>query len=315
MIDYRAEVRRLPEPLRAELLALLDADDHRSVAQAVEEDLEAGAPRTQEKLVVLACAIFLDAYEIFVDRIIAASRRALSLLREAESLGLDPARGRVLSSEIEAVLRETEARESAELALAERSQEAGELSAKTVAARAHRTWESGDAAGAASLFLEAARLEEQAAAARSRWAAPDQSMNYLVRAGRCFFESGDYASAIPLLERAIAFDWRAARLWADRHTTEWAFVCLLEDCARRADFSGFQALWERALQRGEELEFPFPTIHPLQERLLEICLVHRLLHYLPRIVAMIEARESRLPKALRSRIAAARAELDGAPEA
>jgi hypothetical protein len=48
---------------------------------------------------------------------------------------------------------------------------------------------------------------------------------------------------------------------------------------------------------------------------LELCLGHRLLRYLPRIVAMIEARESRLPKALRSRIAAAKAELDGAPEA
>ena len=90
-------------------------------------------------------------------------------------------------------------------------------SASTLVRKAHEAWDLLEHETAAKLFHEAAKVETEEAAGRSKYALADQTMAYEVRAGICYFKAGMRDHALPFLEKAISFDWKAARLWSDRH--------------------------------------------------------------------------------------------------
>ena len=142
---------------------------------------------------------------------------------------------------------------------------------ETLADQAYSAWELRELAQAAEYFLQAAELEAQAAAGRSKWASPDYSFSYRIRAAFCLWENGDFDRARATLQEATRFDWKGSRLWADRYDGEKAFACLLEELAAANDRAGFQQLWRQATDRGNELKLPFPSIIPVQKKMLAAC--------------------------------------------
>ena len=140
--------------------------------------------------------------------------------------------------------------------------------ADDVAREAYAAWELHEYEQAADLFYHAAELEREAASRRGPDAAPDQSFLHRFRAGLCLWELGRFDQARPVLLEATAFDYKAARLWGDRHDAEKSFARLLMECAARSDRERFAALWRQATARGDQLSFPFPSIIPHQKQLL-----------------------------------------------
>ncbi|WP_168567241.1 hypothetical protein [Crateriforma spongiae] len=138
--------------------------------------------------------------------------------------------------------------------------------------QAYAAWELLEHAEAAKLFLAAAELESQQASLRSKWAKPDSSFLCRVRAAFCQWLDGQFDSARPTLIEATTFDWKNARLWADRRDTEKAFAYLLATLATDGEFERFGELWTKATDRMDELGFQFPSIIPMQKLLLVSCM-------------------------------------------
>ena len=141
-----------------------------------------------------------------------------------------------------------------------------------VVTRAHAAWALQQLEVAADLFHRASIMEREAATKRSPFAKPDLSFLYAIRSAVCLWDAGRHADARPVMEQALTFDWVAARTYADRHVTEWAFARLLVECAAHQDRGAFVALWERATLRGQQLAYPFPSIIPNQKKLLNACM-------------------------------------------
>jgi hypothetical protein len=121
---------------------------------------------------------------------------------------------------------------------------------------------------AAELFGIAEEMERKAANARGPFAKPDQSFLHRVRVGICLWDAGRFDAARPILEDVTTFDFKAARLWSDRHDTEKAFARLLMELAANGDTSKFLTMWNRATNRGEQIDWPFPSIIPYQKQLI-----------------------------------------------
>ncbi|ANH69153.1 hypothetical protein ABE85_19145 [Mitsuaria sp. 7] len=138
---------------------------------------------------------------------------------------------------------------------------------------AYAAWELGHLQEAAELFMEAARIETAAAALRSPYATPDRTITSEARAAFCYWDAGDLEQARPLLRKVIQTDWKKARLWSDRHDTEKAFMRLILEAASQGNGAQFDALWLEASQRGQDLDYPFPTILPNQKKLLQAALL------------------------------------------
>jgi hypothetical protein len=132
-------------------------------------------------------------------------------------------------------------------------------SSDELASEAHIQWDLLEYAAAADLFLQAAEIESADAKRRSKWAAPDRWFLLRMQAAFCQWSNGDFDVARPTLLEALDFDWRAARLWGDRHFGEKAFASLLLEIAATNDAARFTQLWDWATKRGEELQYPFPT--------------------------------------------------------
>ena len=149
----------------------------------------------------------------------------------------------------------------------------GEMAAdaEQLASQAYATWELLEYADAARLFLAAADAEALEASHRSKWASPDSSFLYRVRAAFCQWLDGQFADAQEVLTEATTFDWKAARLWADRRDTEKAFAYLLANLASDGEADRFAELWNQATCRMEELQFRFPSIVPMQKLMLVSC--------------------------------------------
>lgn len=137
---------------------------------------------------------------------------------------------------------------------------------------AYQAWELLEQEQAAELFLMASAIEEELAKGQSKYAAPSKAFNYEIRAGLCLFEAGKVEDARPILEKAINFDWRAARLWGDRRTTEKAITCLLLDLADTGKKNEFGNLFDLGIDKGEDLKYPFPTISSNQKKLITACI-------------------------------------------
>lgn len=137
--------------------------------------------------------------------------------------------------------------------------------------RAHAAWDLLELEQAAEFFEAAAVVEKEAAAVRGPFALADQSFSYRVRAAVCLWDSGHFDEARKTLLESLVWDWKAARLWSDRHIGEMAFCRFLMEKAAAGDRDGFLALWEKATARGDELILPFPFAVPHQKQLLRAC--------------------------------------------
>src|SRR5262245_8289557 len=164
-------------------------------------------------------------------------------------------------------------------------------SIKKIAGQAHAAWELKELEVAAELFRKAAIMEQQVAARRAAFASPDKSFSYAIRSAICLWDCGRHTEARPVFERALTFDWMAARLYSDRHTTEWAFARLLVERAEDQDRPGFLSLWQRATLRGEQLARPFPSIIPLQKTLLNACMSLMFVEGCQQIISLINPKQ------------------------
>lgn len=158
-----------------------------------------------------------------------------------------------------------------------------------VESEAYEAWELQDYERAAKLFFVAADLEAEAAAKRHFAAKPDQSFIYRVRAALCLWDGGIFESARPILNEALIFDWKRNRLWGDRHDSEKAVTRLLMEKAVEGDSVGFVELWRVASDRGEAIEFPFPTVVPHQKQLLIAALQFKLTEVCRQILGRINS--------------------------
>ncbi len=138
--------------------------------------------------------------------------------------------------------------------------------------RAYAAWELHAYAEAAELFLSAAEAETDASKERPKWGTPDQTFLFRIRAAFCYWLDGQFEIAEPTLVEATTYDWKAARLWADRRDTEKAFAYLLANLATDGEPKRFSEMWRTASDRMLELEFPFPSIVPIQKLMLVSCL-------------------------------------------
>lgn len=143
---------------------------------------------------------------------------------------------------------------------------------EALVAEAHACWEIGDLIQAASLFLAADALEREWAVARNSFALPDRGILFRGRAAFCFWDAGEFEKARPLLHEVIGFDWKGARMWADRRDTEKAYARLVLEAAAKDEPYRFEELWAAATSRGKDLESPFPSIIPEQKKLLAAAL-------------------------------------------
>src|SRR5262245_53961977 len=170
-------------------------------------------------------------------------------------------------------------------------------SIKEIVGQAHAAWELKELEVAAELFRKAAAAEGRAAARRAAFASADRSFSYAIRSAICLWDCGRHTEARPVLEQALTFDWTSARLYSDRHMTEWAFARLLVERVADQDRPGFLSLWQRATLRGEQLALPFPSI--LQKTLLNACMSLTSVEGCQQIIGLINPKQLRRDHELR----------------
>jgi tetratricopeptide (TPR) repeat protein len=137
---------------------------------------------------------------------------------------------------------------------------------------AYCAWELKEYEIAIEAFLEAANLERDEAMQRSKWAAPDGSFLYELRAGFCMWEMGKIESAKPFLEKVRGFDWKGNRLWGDRWDSDTAYTYLLLPLATAQNKKMFNELFLEACENGEKIQLPFSSVIPNQKKLIWACL-------------------------------------------
>jgi tetratricopeptide (TPR) repeat protein len=125
--------------------------------------------------------------------------------------------------------------------------------------QAHEAWELFELEQAAELFEAAAVAEKHAAATRGPFALADQSFSFRLRAAVCRWDLGRFDEARQILRESLTFDWKAARLWSDRHVGEMALCRFLMEKTAAGDHEGFIELWRAATARGEELVCRFTS--------------------------------------------------------
>jgi hypothetical protein len=269
--------RRLPEPVRDEAVRLLAAQDHGSLVGLLDEY---PAPHPVV-LLSLAVARIRWATEVMVDRVPALGELALADVVAARVAGAAAGDADPVERLIRDALDHERERRRAETA--------------TLESRAYRHWESGEAATAAELF--------EAAARQRRAGGRPGEFNAELRAALCWAQAGQEERALPVLERAMTYDWAAAGIWNDRATSEKAAMVLLRRAARGGP-AEFSRMWDRAVANGDRLDWPFPSIHPLQEELLDLTLRLGLPGHCRHVLARIRARTARLDRATRAKLEA-----------
>ena len=100
----------------------------------------------------------------------------------------------------------------------------------------------------------------------------EQTLCYELRAAFCLWESGDRGRAAEYLEKMRGFDWKAARLWANRRDSDRAYTYLLLTQAISGDRHGFIKLFEEAVENGKALDNPFSSVLPNQKKLITACI-------------------------------------------
>ena len=166
-------------------------------------------------------------------------------------------------------------------------------SSATIADEAYRSWELQEFATAAELFLKASVEEREAARSRSKWAAPDSSLLYRLRAGLCLFEGREIERAFEILREGIDFDWKAARLWGDRRDAEKCHICYIVHHATSCDKSRYSLHVDLAIKDGERLSMPFPWSVPVKKKAITSALAMDDIDNLSRWVAEIDMKARR----------------------
>lgn len=130
--------------------------------------------------------------------------------------------------------------------------------ADSIVVEAYQAWELNEFSMAAELFLKASAVEYEEAKGRSKWAAPDSSVLYRLRAGFCLFKDGEQVKALELVKEGMNFDWKAERLWGDRRDAEQCHICHILYFASIGDMVQYSKHVKQAIADGERLEIPFP---------------------------------------------------------
>jgi hypothetical protein len=280
----------LPGTLDTELAEALEQEDYATALALLRDALPPQpAPRL---LVLLAFVRFQDAMEVMVTELMAACQEALGLIHRATEAGLPLDTVTPLREEVERVLAEETVRElSAERMTAERAEAASLEDLLEAAARLRAT----QPARAAELFLVAARRDD-----------PQRAPIHRADAGIALHQAGRTAEARPLLEAALALDWRAPALWQDSLHADWAATLLLEQAHAARDEKAFESFWAQALAQGRQLRRPFPANWLNQERLLTLMLARADGLRAAQVASRIEASRKYLPRALAAQVAEAR---------
>ncbi|WP_224247005.1 hypothetical protein [Hyalangium gracile] len=280
----------LPGNLDAELARALEQEDYGTALALLRDALPPeSSPRL---LVLLAFARFQDAREVMVTELMPACQEALALLHRAAEAGLPMDAIAPLREEVERVLAEETVRElNAERMTPERAEAVPLEELLEAASRLRATHPE----RAAELFLLAARRDD-----------PERAPIHRADAGIALHQAGRTAEARPLLEAALAQDWRKPALWQDSLHVDWAGTLLLEQAHAARDAKAFDTVWAQALAQGRQLHRPFPANWLNQERLLTLLMARgdgpRAVH----VATRIEASRHYLPRALAAQVAEAR---------
>jgi hypothetical protein len=295
-------VIRLPERVRDEAARYAAAGDHGSLSRLLDEHLAGGAPPDPAVLLCLALARTLDATEVMVDRLVPAAELALVHVAAARRAGASDTDADPVERFIRAMLAEERERQRVEQLAAAAG--AG-LNSEQLEDRAHRAWDAGRLDEAAGLFQDAAR--------QMRAEGRTGEFNDEIRAALCLAQAGRVEEARPVLEQALVYDWAGAGIWEDRRTSEKAAMALLREAAA-AGRDEFRRAWDRARVNGERVGWPFPSIHPIQEELLDITVRLELPEHCRHVLDGVRARTfGRLDAAGRAKVSAAEAYLAAAP--
>jgi hypothetical protein len=280
----------LPGNLDAELARALEQEDY-GTALALLRDALPSEP-SPRLLVLLAFVRFQDANEVMVTELMPACQEALGLLHRATEAGLSLEAVVPLREEVERVLAEETVRElSAERMTPERAEAAPLEEVLEAAGRLRAT----HPARAAELFLVAARRDD-----------PERAPIHRADAGIALHEAGRTSEARPMLEAALAQDWRAPALWQDSLHVDWVATLLLEQAHAARDEQSFESFWALALAQGRQLRRPFPANWLNQERLLRLLISRGDGTRAAYVATRIEASRSYLPRALAAQVAEAR---------
>jgi hypothetical protein len=273
---------RLPESVRDEARRLLAAQDHGSLVSLLDDHLTGSPPPPPDAAVLLSLALarIRWATEVMVDRVLPLGELALVHVAAARAAG-------AAAGDADAVER---------LVRDALDHERDHPPAETLENQAYREWEAGRPAAAAELFEGVAR--------RYRAEGRPGEFNFALRAALCWAQAGAEERARPVLDRAMTYDWAAAGIWNDRAGSEKAAMVLLRSAARGGP-AGFIQAWDRAVANGDRVDWPFPSIHPHQEELLDLTLRLGLPGHCRHVLARIRARGSRLDRATLAKVEAA----------
>jgi len=287
--------RRLPTPVRDKAQHLLAARDHGSLVSLLDDYLAESPSPPPHPVVLLSLALarIRWATEVMVDRMLPSGELALAHVAAARAAGAAPSDADPVERLVRDALDHERARRRAESE--EDAATAGAPSAEILETRAYRLWESDQPAAAAELF--------EAAARQRRVEGRTGEFNVELRAALCWTQAGQEERALPVLERAMTYDWAAAGIWNDRATSEKAATILLRRAARTG-VAEFTQTWDRAVANGDRLDWPFPSIHPIQEELLDLTLRLGLPDHCRHVLARIRARAGRLDRSTKAKLEA-----------
>lgn len=164
------------------------------------------------------------------------------------------------------------------------------VKAESIADEAYRAWELKEFSTAAELFLEAAVTEREEANGRSKWASPDSSLLYRLRAGFCLFEDGQHERALELVKQGINFNWKAARLWGDRRDAEKCHMCHILHFANSGNQAQYLKHVALAVADGERLDVPFPWSLPVKKQAITAAMAMNDLPNLSKWVASVDVK-------------------------
>lgn len=248
----------LPAPLEEKLGEFIENDDPEAVAMLLGD--EAAQPgRDPRLLAVLAHAqLELARTRVGLEQALPLLAEAVEHLDQAVARGADAQALSPLRADLEKVLDTATRRE---LALVEAMQNDPAGASDEVLEDGAWVMEKRDPAQAALLFERLADRQK------------DKGFEMRVRGALARHAAGDKATARPVLEQALDYDWRQAGVWEGRFVTEAAFLALMEDAVEARDEEAFRTLWNKALERMDALGARFPAVWPNQTRLLELCLL------------------------------------------
>ena len=248
-------------------------------------------PETQNPkwLLLLAYVRFRDAAEIMVDELGAASREALGLIDRAMALGSSYEAVAPLREAVEEALDEVSREEVRVLGVIEGTplEQVGE---DDLEAAAVLLWKS-DPKRASGLFEAlAGRVEGP------------RGMIAKTHALVSLAEAGATEGLKGRLEAVTGANWNQPGLTDAASVLESAEAALLM-LVRGQEF---EVAWTLAEQRGKELEFPFPSVWPNQDKLLARCLELGDLKHARALAATIEDARPERSKAISELMAQAR---------